>query len=98
MVLHKKLEYHALFFTVVFGYLTDLDVTVSEVKRHDLLVDLLLPKHHLVVPKAAVHKAGVLGVESVQMQRRLRENVCKKQGTVRNRQIYSCICTSLSRV
>ena len=53
------------------GHLTDLGVAVPEVERHDLLVDLLLPEHRLIVLQAAVHEAGVVGVESVQMQRRL---------------------------
>ena len=60
-------------FAVVFGHLTDLGVAVPEVERHDLLVDLLLPEHRLIVLQAAVHEAGVVGVESVQMQRRLEE-------------------------
>ena len=50
-------------------------MTVPEVERHDLLVDLLLPEHRLIVLQAAVHEAGVVGVESVQMQRRLGENI-----------------------
>ena len=60
---------------VMLGYLTDLGVAVPEVERHDLLVDLLLPEHRLIVLQAAVHEAGVVGVESVQMQRRLGENI-----------------------
>ena len=59
----------------MFGHLTDLGVAVPEVERHDLLVDLLLPEHRLIVLQAAVHEAGVVGVESVQMQRRLGESI-----------------------
>ena len=62
-------------FEIVFGHLTDLGVAVPEVERHDLLVDLLLPEHRLIVLQAAVHEAGVVGVESVQMQRRLGESI-----------------------
>ena len=61
--------------SVLLGHLADLGVAVPEVERHDLLVDLLLPEHRLIVLQAAVHEAGVVGVESVQMQRRLRENI-----------------------
>ena len=60
---------------VMLGHLTDLGVAVPEVERHDLLVDLLLPEHRLIVLQAAVHEAGVVGVESVQMQRRLGEDI-----------------------
>ena len=63
------------FAAVVLCHLTDLGVAVPEVERHDLLVDLLLPEHRLIVLQAAVHEAGVVGVESVQMQRRLGENI-----------------------
>ena len=56
---------------VLLGYLTDLGVAVPEVERHDLLVDLLLPEDCLIVHQAAVREAGVVGVESVQVQRRL---------------------------
>ena len=46
-------------------------MTVPEVELHDLLVDLLLPEDCLIVHQAAVREAGVVGVESVQVQRRL---------------------------
>lgn len=32
------------------NYLADLRVTVTEVERHDLLMNLLLPKHRLGLP------------------------------------------------
>ena len=73
--------------SVLLGYLTDLGVAVPEVERHDLLVDLLLPEHRLIVLQAAVHEAGVVGVESVQMQRRLGEDIFSiKQIFFRKRQ------------
>ena len=46
-------------------------MAVPVVEHHDLLVDLLLPEHCLIVLHAAVREAGVVGVESVQVQRSL---------------------------
>ena len=46
-------------------------MAVPEIELYDLLVDLLLPEHRLIVHQAAVREAGVVGVESVQVQRRL---------------------------
>ena len=53
-------------------------MTVFVVEHHDLLVDLLLPEHRHIVLHAAVREAGVLDVESVQVQRSLGENVFLK--------------------
>ena len=53
-------------------------MAVPVVERHDLLVDLLLPEHRLIVLHAAVREAGVVGVESVQVQRSLEVNIYLK--------------------
>ena len=49
------------------NYLADLRMTVPEVERHDLLVDLLLPKHRLCLPsifcQASMDKTRVVGIE-----------------------------------
>ena len=48
-------------------YLANLGVTVTEVERHDLLVDLLLSKNRLGLPpifrQASMDKTRVVGIE-----------------------------------
>ena len=65
-------------------------MAVPVVERHDLLVDLLLPEHRLIVLHAAVREAGVVGVESVQVQRSLRENVFLKNKEFQKEKNISC--------
>ena len=65
-------------------------MTVPEVELHDLLVDLLLPEDCLIVHQAAVREAGVVGVESVQVQRSLGENVFLKNKEFQNEKNISC--------
>ena len=65
-------------------------MAVPVVERHDLLVDLLLPEHRLIVLHAAVREAGVVGVESVQVQRSLGENVFLKNKEFQNEKNISC--------
>ena len=59
-------------------------MTVPEVERHDLLVDLLLPEDCLIVHQAAV------GVESVQVQRSLGEKVFLKNKEFQKEKNISC--------
>ena len=51
----------------VSAYLANLGMTVPEVKRHDLLVDFLLPKHRLGLPpifcQTSMDKTRVVGIE-----------------------------------
>ena len=65
-------------------------MAVPVVERHDLLVDLLLPEHRLIVLHAAVREAGVVGVESVQVQRSLGENVFLKNKEFQKEKNISC--------
>ena len=65
-------------------------MAVPVVEQHDLLVDLLLPEHCLIVLHAAVREAGVVGVESVQVQRSLGENVFLKNKEFQKEKNISC--------